>query len=281
MILTPAESQSFFRLWACIDAYVCSKTNVLSGSRTPEQMTEVGPADLASVRSVLRDRPELLDDFVRLNPYDLSPEELDDVRGFRHSVGGTFFVERCLKKHAIFVGTDSDNPGVFAVGGLTERIDVVLTRGTGAGSSTMIAATLLPFRGRIVWDGIISTYNVSFGGGMRAEFRNAYLRAKERGELIVSLPPGTDGPAASPAKPRRSGRDWKPAVDAIVLATEKLGKPRTAMQRAAFRLLKHAAVLARATLEEPEDIDVLFARLRDATRSYRQVSEAIERECWY
>jgi hypothetical protein len=212
---------------------------------------------------------ELLDEFVGENPFSLSRAQLSDAQLFRHSVVGRFYVERCLKNHAIFLW----NGKVYAVGGLTERIDDVLYRAAGIKQGLLLDATLMPFRGRIVWDGIVSLYNVSFGPGTRRQFKDDYVRAKDRGDIISSLDPS----AVKPAQ-RDVGKDWRPIVDSIVAATDKLGKTNTSLQAASFRLLKVSALMAQAATREPLGGEDLTGLLKKAVLSINQVSEAIARQ---
>ena len=274
MTLSPTEFKLFLKLWSCIDSYVAEEANLFSFSRSGTYAFT--PPQQRKLRAHLRDHPELLEQFIRSNPCELSPNEMSIVHGFRNAVRGMFFVERCLKKHAIFIGLDPSNAGVYVVGGLSQRIEEVLS----GHCKIMVDVALLPFLGHIVWDGVVEAYNLHIGPGMRGEFKDQYMRAKERGELITSLPPGSHETAAGHTKPRKPGRDWRPAMDEIVTAVEKLGRPRTTMQRAAFRLLKYAALLARETLEEPSDPDKLSTSLRGLTRTHKQVITAIDRELW-
>ncbi len=271
MILSPQDSEAFFSLWSCIDAYVNSRTKVLPGLSTPEELRKTEPSKLGRLRKHLWEHRELIDELVGENPFALSSTQLIDAQLFHLAVVGSFYVERCLKDYAVFVSTGKGEPRVYAVGGLTERIDHVLLRSTGAGHAMMVDAALVPFRGRIVWDGIVGLYNISFGPGTRRGFKDEYLRAKDRGEIILSLEPTAVKP-----KPR-VGPDWSPVVDAIVAASDKLGKTNTSLQAASFRLLKVSALLAQAAVREPSGSEDLSSLTRKAERSLKQVWEALER----
>ncbi len=273
MILSPTNSEVFFRLWSYIDAYVNIRTNALPGIATPEQMRQAGTQQLFEVRKKLRDEPTLLDDFVRKNPFSLSSSELQEVQQFRRAVCGKFYVERCLKEHAIFISDGQGQPSVYAVRGLSQRIDEVLYRARGLGFAALIESTLLPFRSQIVWDGMVAVHNVSFGPGIRRSFKDAYVRAKERGEIVFSLEP-----APPKRKSRPTGRGHRPGVDAIVTAANGLGKTDTSLQGATFRLLKISALMARAALEESVDDLELTDLAKKAARSLKQISEFVERE---
>ena len=47
---------------------------------------------------------------------------------------------------------------------------------------------LLPFKGRIVYDGLMSSYNISFGPGIRRNLNEDFKEAKARHGIVTSLP---------------------------------------------------------------------------------------------
>lgn len=183
---------------------------------------------------------------------------------------GKFYVERVLKAHAVFVSTTTSR--VYLLGGLTDRIEDVLARNRPVGYAAVIDTVLLPFRGGIVWDGIVGLHNVSFGPSIRQTFRDAYLTAKARGEIVSSL----DGGPRAAVVPRK-GPDRRPAVAEVIRAVEQLGKPDSALRGAAFRLLKPCANLALLTLDDRPDEVELVALLRSTRRALKQVEDALIR----
>jgi hypothetical protein len=51
----------------------------------------------------------------------------------------------------------------------------------------MIIATLLPFKGEIVWSGICETYDVSIGPNMRRDFFYQCKEARKRKQIITEI----------------------------------------------------------------------------------------------
>ncbi len=270
MILSPDEAVLFFAIWASLDAFVNRRKSVVAGYQTAAECRAGTPRNLRTIRDALRADPGLLDAFVAENPDALSDEALAEARGFRHAVRGKFYVERILKGHAVFVSTANNR--VYLVGGLTDGVGEVLSRGQPVGYALLVETVLLPFRGRIVWDGIVGGHNVSFGPGIRENYKEAYLRAKERGELISVL----DG-SSKPRLTTRTGPDPRPAVDAVIRAVGQLSKPATGLQGAAFKLLKPAADLAVLTLDDRLDGDQLRVEVRALRRALKAVETALVR----
>lgn len=270
MILSPDDARVFFRVWASLDAFVNRRTAVVPDLQTSAEARVTGPVRLGPIRVALWREPALLDAFIAENPDGLSLDDLAIVGAFRHAVPGKFYVERVLKAHAVFVSTKTNQ--TYLVGGLTDRIDDVLAQNRPVGYAAVADTVLLPFRGGIVWDGIVGIHNVSFGPGMRQNFKDAYLTAKARGELIGTL----DGAPRLAVAPKK-GPDKRPAVTDVARAIEQLGKPETALQGAAFRLLRPCAQLALLTLDDRLDEHELVAQLRSVRRALKQVEVALVR----
>jgi hypothetical protein len=51
----------------------------------------------------------------------------------------------------------------------------------------MVEAVLLPFRDKIIFDGLIQTYRIRLGGNIRRRLNGDYRHAKERFGIITSL----------------------------------------------------------------------------------------------
>lgn len=52
-----------------------------------------------------------------------------------------------------------------------------------------VEAVLLPFKGKIIYDGLLLGYNIAFGGGIRSRFTQIYLTAKYKQRIVTSLEP--------------------------------------------------------------------------------------------
>jgi hypothetical protein len=53
----------------------------------------------------------------------------------------------------------------------------------------MVEATLLPFEGRIIYDGLLRAYPLSFGPRARGMVNRSYADAKSRKAILTTLPP--------------------------------------------------------------------------------------------
>ena len=129
-------------------------------------------------------RMDLIDAFVAANPAKLSTEELEIISSWHDLVFGRFVALRQLKKHMVLL-SDNDEPTAYAVTGLNDPIDRVIGRPLPA----MIETVLLPFRGKIIYDGVVVTINATFGSGTLRSFEEHFRVAKTNGRFFSSLLP--------------------------------------------------------------------------------------------
>jgi hypothetical protein len=248
VILSPAEHQDFFSLMAALDLYTNRRLHVLTGVDDLAALNALGSTQLHKIRSAMWNDVGSIEEFIRTNPSGLSEKLLSDARLLHHAVQGQFFCERILKQHAIFISMGSPTC-VYAVQGLSQRIDELLSRVQPLGVAVMLNAVLLPFRGRIVWDGLFTVLPVTSGAGIRRIYRAEYTRAKEAGAIVTRL--GNEWgskvriPTAQTTDPRLPA-----SLGAIVLAAESLGKSNNAFRNATLALLQASAKLAQVALEE-------------------------------
>ena len=138
---------------------------------------------------------DLIDAFASENPFKLPEDELEIVRSWKDLVAGEFYVYRCLKKYTVFL-TAREPVVAYGVLSLMDPFEDLI----GPRLPHLCKTVLLPFKGRIVYDGLLAGYNITFGGGIRRRLKESYNDAKERQGIITSLPP----PAEMPRPARRN-----------------------------------------------------------------------------
>ena len=217
MKLSPEEVDLFYKLMWPLQFYVNQQRQILPHVDSLEAYMACPQSDKMEVRNALYENIGLLDAFVAENPAHLSADELAIVQSWKRFVAGEFYIVRFLKKAAIFVDT-SDPPRVYAVLGLTDSLEDVFY---GRKPPIWVQTVLLPFKGRIVYDGLLNVYNIYFGSGIRGNLKGIYMAAKQNRRIIETLEPEQQPPKKKRA-PRKPPRDWRPVVDELVETAEKL-----------------------------------------------------------
>jgi hypothetical protein len=279
MKLSPENAELFYRLMWQLQFTVNERLGILPKANTLDKFSRLASGDKLQVRAALWEHPELIDAFVAANPGGLSGDELAIVEGWKRFVAGEFFIERFLKKGAIFVG-GHEPPNVYLVVALTQSFEEVLPP---YGAPYYVRATLLPFRDQIIYDGLLEPYNMFFGPGVRSSLREDYLRAKQRGEIITSLLPAGgprtgEEPSGAPAGGTRTPADVRSAVDEITATAGKLKAADSPVASAALALLRASAHLTQAAVSNPQDLTALWEHEAKTRRALIRLEKTLERE---
>lgn len=199
MLLSPDDADLFFRLHRSLMHFVNQRLGIVPDIAGPDEFSALPPEQRLDVRKAFLDDVDLIELFVDENPAHLSEGELDIVLSWHHQVSGTFYVFRQLKSHMIFLDA-GDPPVAYGVVALTEPfVDLI-----GPYLPRMTETVLLPFKGRIVYDGLLSGYNISFGGGIKRMLNDSYRQAKERQGIVTSLPvDSAEIPVAARTEPKK------------------------------------------------------------------------------
>ncbi len=114
MKLSTQDAGLFFELMWPLQAYVNLKLGILPDIDTVEKYQDLPSSEKLTVRDALYDNIDLIDTYLKENPHNLSTEELEIVKGWKKFIRRDFFIERLLKKYAIFIG-DNKVYGVLAL----------------------------------------------------------------------------------------------------------------------------------------------------------------------
>jgi hypothetical protein len=184
MLLAPHDVEIFFRLHRTLMFFVNQRLKVVPDAlATPEDFSALSPEVRLKVRDAFLNHTDLLQSFVDENSVHLSSDELNIVQSWRHLVAGKFYVFRQLKKYMVFLSTDKQPIG-YGVLALSQPFEELV----GPYLPVLTETVLLPFKGMIVYDGLMSSYRISFGPGIRRSLNESYKEAKARHGIVTSLP---------------------------------------------------------------------------------------------
>jgi len=254
--------------------YVNLKLEILPEIVTVDEYEELPSSKKLGVRNALYEHIELIDPYLKENPQKLSSAELEIIRSWKKFQRGDFFIERLLKKYAVFIGGDQ----VYAVLALYESFDEVLPY---VRLPYYTKAVLLPFKGKIIYDGLLQGYAISFGGGIKNDLKETYLAAKQNGQIIESFDPQKQ--TAKNAVSKQAIKELGPIIEEISQQAKKLrsssGAP--AIHSPAFSLVKASIKLAKLAIENPNDADELWKALKKIENAARKAETVLYRSEYY
>jgi hypothetical protein len=254
-------------MWG-LQRYVNRQRGILKDIPSPADYARLPTEKKLKVRDALWESPDLIDAYVESNPEALSSKDMEIVRTWRRFIKDKFFVLRHLKKYTVFIGNKDQ---VYGVLGLTDSLEEILPT---YALPCMVDAVLLPFKGWIVYDGLLQGYSISFGSGIRSDLNHTYMTAKQKERIITTLEPDT-----SQAKPvlRKIFKTWLPQLEEIASSASKL-KGETALQNAAFTLLRASIEMAKCVENTPDDLEVLIAGERKVQKAMTRLSKVLDIE---
>lgn len=266
MQLSPEDAALFFKLMPALQTFGNQRLQIIKSLNNMDGYQKISNEQRIRLRNAFYEKPEIIDDFVRENSFGFSSDELEIISGWKNFVAGEFFIDRILKKYAIFIG----NNKVYGVLALTEPLRHVLG---GTPLPVYVKTVLLPFKGKIIYDGLIEGYNIYFGGGVATSMANTYKAAKQQGKIIESLDPNWE-----PPEPKLIvSKNWKPILDEL---SEKASKLRasggdTTILSPAFSVIRASLDFAQTAFENPNDRNALEKPMEKLHRAFDKLQDHI------
>jgi hypothetical protein len=183
-LLSPDDYELYIKLNQSLLLFAAQRTGTKPGLKSREEFLKLKLEEKLKIRDVLMKDIALLDEFVGSNPFNFSETELEIVRGWKDFVLGTFYLVKVTSEGGIFLDWNEKGPKVYVVLALSTAFEYVLRMPPPA----RVEAVLLPFKGRIVYDGMMRSDNILIGGGIARSLRAEVDRAIARNGLITSLP---------------------------------------------------------------------------------------------
>lgn len=185
MLISTSDANQFHRLYPLLLKYTASKIkDVKKRNELVHGLdVEMSVDAAAETRKLLFADPSLIQKYVTENPDKLDDKDLQAVAQWRNFRFGKFIIERNLKHHTIFLSMSSEAE-TFAVLGLTTEIDEMLGYQL---LPIMVSTVLLQWKDRIVHDGFLAAYPISFGPGARRMFKKTYSDSKSKGIVTTFL----------------------------------------------------------------------------------------------
>jgi hypothetical protein len=270
MKLPEQDARLFYRLMGALLRFVNRRRQIHPELPALEESAEADLAPLLEVRAALYARLPLIDAFAAENPDRLCREELAIVRSWKRLRRGSFFLERYLKRHAIFIQDDA----VYGVLGISRSLAEIIPE---TQLPVFLEAVLLPFKGRIVHDGFFSTPSSACPPGLRCALAETYREAARSGRILVSLEPS---PPRESSDGRPPPKDWRPELEELAARVKSLrGSARhPAILTPAFSLVRASVEFARRAVNDPDDLKALYMGLKAIRRGLDNALTVLDRE---
>jgi len=270
MKLLPEETKLFYELMWHLQRYVNERLKIVTTCGSLDEYSVLPVEEKLKVRDAVYVNPGLMDEYISANPDQLNAEKLAIIKEWKGFIKDDFYIERHLKKYTIFIG----DTNVYGVLGLLEGLDQIFPKGY---LPVYIKTVLLPFKGKIIYDGMMKNYNIHFGGGITRDLNETYRRAKQNEKIICSL--DKVGPEQSSKEKQKVVKqiDWSKELEQLTIVSRKIkaGSGQPVLHGPIFNLVRNSIDLAnKAVLNLPDDVE---KELRKVKRAVNKIEDILYR----
>lgn len=271
MKLSKQEVELFYKLMWALQFYANKKLRIYPKLKSIHDYIESDIETKAEVRNAIYQNIELIDSFIHENPQDFSEQNLTIISYWKNYISGDFIIERLLKKHTIFIQDDN----VFEVQGLSQGFDEITYNYS---LPVSVNTVILPFKNKIIYDGLLGYRNITFGGGIKRNLKETYMRAKQNNRIVNRLEMPSEGHQSKTKV--KSLKNWQPELDKLADQVKKLRGTvdQPAIYSPAFSLVKASVEFAQIAVSDVNDEDDLHKALQKVRRSYNKVNTVLCRE---
>lgn len=236
MKLTEQEADLFYKLSWSLHFYINQKLDIIT-VKSQEDYAGLETEDKWKVRNALYEHCHLIDDYVEENPQNFPSDQLMQVLEWKQFIKADFLIERILKNYAVFIAAEADET-VYAVLGIQTELSEIIPK---QALPTRVQAVLLPFAGKIIYDGLLNHYNVYFGSGIKKRLKETYLKAKQNERIVESLGKQKVVARENPILEK----SWKIEFDGLEKIARKLrsGKNQPPLYSPVFSIIKASIAL--------------------------------------
>jgi hypothetical protein len=178
MVLTYQEYRTYLDAHFKLLYYCYLKKNDKEKNLTFGQFIKKPWEAKLEARNYLFDNISLLNEYLNYNKQ-VTASEKETLMGFSRNIGGRFIIVKQLKNYAVFLDIESGK--YYAVLALWDPFPVIIDS-----IPVLVRATLLPFNGKIIYDGFMIRQAI-IGKNMEKSLLDNYREAKAKNLIIKSI----------------------------------------------------------------------------------------------
>ena len=190
-MLSQTEIELFFKLMYALVWNINEKHKIVPAFKKPIYGDRVNDEPFLAIRAQLWENPHWIDELLCADDCgELTEVERGILADWRnHFIKGKFFIVKHLAKYSVFMSYESEQ--FYGVHGISDSIQEM-----GIGLTPFyLEAVLLPYKGKIIVDGLFYSSSISLEKGLRDGLKAPYKEQKEKVGIIEVLgePPVREG----------------------------------------------------------------------------------------
>ena len=177
-----SECTLFYETWYGLMGFVNEKKKNLPVQIQPIYPNPVSDELMYKVREAFWKNPVLINDYI--SSASLPKSKIELLQSWRdHHIKGMFFLMEYTPEYAVLMGSDKKKGDIlYGIKGISRSIADTVQRDL----PVQLETVLLPFKDKIIYDGFLSSMQLSFGKNIREAFFEMYQKAMENG-IITCL----------------------------------------------------------------------------------------------
>ena len=180
-VLPPEDGDLFYKIFFPFLDFVNGKLHINKLKNLGEKKS-LDPGAVKEIAEAAWSDTSLIGEYLAAQGSALPPEHQAILKSWERCISGRFVLERNLKNGGILISLDDES--VYQVRGIKSSLEEMYYYHP---LPVMMEATLLPFKGIIITDGLIGTMNIFIGSGMKKQFKDIYTAAKRRKQIVTKL----------------------------------------------------------------------------------------------
>ena len=150
------ESKLFYKLYFALLEFTNQKYKINPNYKIYKQHG-INPQEITDIIDMFwKNKDLIILEFCIVNPYKFTKEEIKLLDGFKKGIHDSFVLVQYERDYTLLM----KNGKIYMVKGLNDNIDNIITYDK---LPCFVETSLIEFNGNIVYDGIISSYPISFG----------------------------------------------------------------------------------------------------------------------
>ena len=181
--LSAENARRFYEIMMPLESWVNRKYQVFPELGDTFTEKDINISQVRELMNTLWSHSDAIGDYITECGQGLSDADREIVSGWKRFIHGRFLIERYLKAGAVFIPVEGKGR-VYLVSGITNGIEENIPKNA---LPVMVETTLIPFMGRIIYDGLLIPFSVMFGGGIKRSLKESYLEAKREERIVTKL----------------------------------------------------------------------------------------------
>ena len=158
--LTREDAKLFYKLYFALLEYTNNKHHLSSIKKIYKQ-NSINPNDLYPINEYLWKNKNIIDDFIKDNPYKFNNDELKIIEGFKTGINDNFVIAGYDEEYTKLLNKEGK---LYMIKGINCNIEDIIPNSE---LPLIINTTLLMFKDKIIFNSFFGTNNIRYGNDLK------------------------------------------------------------------------------------------------------------------